>query len=353
VQERSIKDIVELQHELGYRAVTDGEYGRFMFWGGFFENLEGYEHLNEPNLEKLLPHRRKLLQQLNATDKPATLLVCTGKIKHKGSANIDDFNYLKTLVPKDEVKYIKVTLPAPQLFNPRRNYMPEHIPSRTVYNGDDDYFADLSAAFRTELKILYDAGCRNIQFDDPALGDLTSANARGAFDKDPAITLDQFITLYNLILADQPSDLHIGLHICRGNFKGAHFSAGSYAAIAKRVFNEVNLPTFYLEYDSDRAGSFEPLKELPKNKHVVLGVVTTKAGDLEDLKALKERVREAAKYVAESTGQSTEEALKRISVSPQCGFASHSDGNPVTREDMVQKLKLIRSLANELWPGEP
>lgn len=180
------------------------------------------------------------------------------------------------------------------------------------------------------------------------------------WEKDPlssktaSQTLDAYISLYNSCIAKRPADIHIGVHICRGNFANSrHFSEGGYDRVAKKLFQDLNVDTYYLEYDTPRAGGFEPLKFLPRNKNVILGVVTSKFPELENLEDMKRRVFEAARFVAEGSGESVEEALRRLGVSPQCGFASHSSGNAVTHEDMVRKLRLVRELADSIWPGEP
>ena len=166
--------------------------------------------------------------------------------------------------------------------------------------------------------------------------------------------LDEYISLYNDCISKRPADMHVGVHLCRGNFVNSrHFSEGGYDRIAKKLFASLNFDTYYLEYDTPRAGGFEPLKELPRNKNVILGVITSKFPKMEDLGEMRARVYQAADYVAEGSGQSREEALKRLGVSPQCGFASHSAGNAVVREDMVRKLRLVRELADSIWPGEP
>lgn len=173
--------------------------------------------------------------------------------------------------------------------------------------------------------------------------------------EDSEALLDTYVRLYNDCLSARPADLHVGLHLCRGNFAySRHFSEGGYDRIAGKLFREINVDTYFLEYDTDRAGGFAPLAELPAHKNVVLGVVTSKFPELEDPAALRERVLEAAGFVARGAGRGgADEALRRIGVSPQCGFASHHLGNSVTREDMVNKLKLVRSLADSIWPGEP
>ena len=167
-------------------------------------------------------------------------------------------------------------------------------------------------------------------------------------------TLDAYIKLYNDCISQRPADMHVGLHICRGNFVNSrHFSEGGYDRVAKKMFEDLNMDTYYLEYDTPRAGGFEPLKSLPKNKNVILGVITSKFPELENLDDMKKRVFEAAKFVAEGNNETEKEALQRLGVSPQCGFASHSSGNAVKHEDMVNKLELVRKLADSIWPGEP
>ena len=166
--------------------------------------------------------------------------------------------------------------------------------------------------------------------------------------------LDEYIQLYNDCISKRPADMHVGVHICRGNFVGSrHFSEGGYDRIATKLFQELDVDTYYLEYDTPRAGGFEPLKHLPKNKNVILGVITSKFKEMEDLEEMKKRVYEASDFVAEGNGETREQALQRMGVSPQCGFASHSSGNAVTKEDMVAKLKLVRALADSIWPDEP
>jgi methionine synthase II (cobalamin-independent) len=172
--------------------------------------------------------------------------------------------------------------------------------------------------------------------------------------EDADALLEAYIKLYNDSISSRPADMHLGIHLCRGNFAySRHFSEGGYDRVARKLFNEINADTYFLEYDTDRAGGFEPLKELPAHKNVILGVVTSKFPELEDVGKMKERVFQAADYVAAGAGQTREEALRRMGVSPQCGFASHHLGNSVTREDMIKKLQLVRKLADEIWPGEP
>ena len=164
---------------------------------------------------------------------------------------------------------------------------------------------------------------------------------------------DAYLSFYNECFK-RPADMHLGIHLCRGNFVNSrHFSEGGYDRIATKLFNNLNANTYYLEYDTPRAGGFEPLKELPKDKSVILGVITSKFPEMEDKEEMKQRIYKAAEYVAAGSGESKDEALQRLGVSPQCGFASHEDGNLLGYDDMVKKLKLVRGIANDIWPGQP
>lgn len=170
----------------------------------------------------------------------------------------------------------------------------------------------------------------------------------------PEELFDAYVRLYNDCIGKRPADMHVGIHICRGNFVDSrHFSEGGYDRIAVKLFRDLEVNTYYLEYDTPRAGGFEPLKELPKNKNVILGIVTSKFGEMEDLEVMKKRVFRAAEIIASGNNETVSEALARMGVSPQCGFASHSSGNAINRDDMVAKLKLVRELADSIWPGEP
>ena len=166
-------------------------------------------------------------------------------------------------------------------------------------------------------------------------------------------TLDMYIKLYNDCISRRPADMHMGVHLCRGNFvKSRHFSEGGYDRIAKKLFQDLNVNTYYLEYDSPRAGGFAPLRFLPSNKNVILGVITSKFPRLENLDDLKGRVLEAADIIAKGSGDSQSGALNRIGVSPQCGFASHSGGNALGWQDMIDKLKLVKRLADAVWTND-
>ncbi|EFX02231.1 methyltetrahydropteroyltriglutamate-homocysteine s-methyltransferase [Grosmannia clavigera kw1407] len=355
LENEAIDDIVKLQIDLGYHAVTDGEYRRHQFWGTFFPALEGMDEIADPPLDIFRLYVPDLAAFTEAGHKPGESIICVGKIKHAGSTYIDQWNYLKTRLPAERVKEAKLTLPAPEWYHLR--YKTGHAYPKDVYANDEEYFADIAAAYRSELRILYEAGCRNVTIDDPNLAYFCSEKMLQGFQdvgEDADALFDSYIKLYNDCLSTRPADFHVGLHLCRGNFAySRHFSEGGYDRVASRLFREINVDTYFLEYDTERSGGFEPLRELPAHKNVIVGVITSKFPKLEDLVEMRARVHEAADYVAQGSGQSRDEALKRLGVSPQCGFASHHLGNSVTKEDMINKLKLVRQLADSIWAGEP
>lgn len=355
VEDASVKEIVKEQLDLGFHAVSDGEYRRHMFWGTFFPGLDGFEEVQNPDIDIFRMYVPDIAAFTESGHKPGETVICTGKIKHVGSTYVDQWNYLKNLLPKERQGEAKLTLAAPNWYHLR--YKTGRAYPKDVYSSDAEYFADIAAAYRTELKILYENGLRNVQIDDPNLAYFCSEKMLKGFkdnNEDSDSLLDAYIKLYNDCLSARPADMHVGVHLCRGNFVGGrHFSEGGYDAIATKLFRNLNVDTYYLEYDTARAGGFEPLKEVPAHKNVILGLITSKFPKLEDMNEMKKKVSQAADLVAEGSGQTKEEALNRLGVSPQCGFASHSDGNNVGKEDMIKKLQLVRKLADEIWPGQP
>ena len=358
IQDEDIEKIVQVQLDLGFHAVTNGEYNRHMFFDGFWEHLEGMKEIKNPDPQIFREYVPDIAAFTESGFKPASTVVCVGKIKHVSSGYVDEFKYLASLVPKDKVNDVKLTLAVPSWYHLR--HKEGHAYPRDVYSSDDEYFNDIAKAFQAELSILHDAGCRNVQFDDPNLAYFCSEKMIAGWKADKSnpysieTLLDKYIQTYNASIAAAPADMHIGLHLCRGNFvQSRHFSEGSYERIATQLFQKLNVHTYYLEYDTPRAGGFEPLMHLPKNKNAILGVITSKFPKMEDLDEMKGRVMQAAEWIQKGTGETKEEALNRMGVSPQCGFASHSHGNLVAEKDMIEKLKLVRRLADEIWPGQP
>ena len=347
-----------------------------MFWGTFFPGLEGFKEVKDPDIGIFRMYVPDIAGFTESNHKPGETVICTGKIKHVGSTYVDQWNYLKSVVPIDRIPECKLTLAAPEWYHMR--YKDGLAYPKEVYHSDEEYFADIAKAYQTELQILYDNGLRNVQIDDPNLAcktrhlpsailsmlikyaDFCSEKMLEGWEKDAqntkgaTQTFDEYIKLYNQCLRHRPSNMHIGLHLCRGNFVNSrHFSEGSYERVAKKLFQDLHVDTYYFEYDTPRAGGFEPLRHLPKNKNLILGVITSKFPEMEDLEEMKRRVHEAADIVAKGNGESRQDALQRMGVSPQCGFASHSAGNAMERPDMINKLTLVRKLADSIRPGEP
>ncbi|KAI0898908.1 UROD/MetE-like protein [Annulohypoxylon nitens] len=352
----AIREVVQIQIDKGIRPITDGEYARHIYYGGFFEKLSGFEA--KPDLPIPDAFRTDFptttgLAKMGAKTRAAVM--CTGKIEYKESPYLSEWLELRENLPKDLWSQAKFTIPAP-------NYQHIQLKPGTAwtkesgYTSDQEYFDDLAKCYAAELQTLYDAGLRNIQVDDPHLTYFCSSQFLEGCRKDGTDT-DELLNLYtrthNQLLANKPADLHAGMHLCRGNMSGStHWVSGSYEKIAYKLFNETDYQTYYLEFDDlERAGGFEPLRFLPKGKNVVLGLISTKTPELEDPNVIKERVHAAAKVIASAQGVSKEEAIGCLAISPQCGFSSSSlaGGIGMTTETMWQKLQLVRDVARDIW----
>jgi methionine synthase II (cobalamin-independent) len=352
-QRRSIQDIVQKQLDNGVRALTSGEFDRKYYFSGFFERLGGFREIPTVPWEITRLSAPPIAALKKAGKRYPMVAVCEGKIEYRESPYLANWNLLKEAVPQDRWAECKFTMPPPCYFHLR--LAPGQCYSADAYASDDAFFADLAAAYRKELRTLYDAGLRNVQIDDPTLAYFCSDEMVEALGKDGIdadALFESYLKAHNDCIADRPDGLHVGLHVCRGNFsKSMHFSQGSYEKIAQRFFTTLNYDTFFLEYDDERSGGFEPLRFLPPHKGVVLGVVTTKDPLLEDKEVVKQKVLEAARIIAEGQGRSVEEALQSIGISPQCGFASVAVGaEGMTEEKMFAKLRLVQDVAKELWP---
>ncbi|ODO01940.1 hypothetical protein L198_02670 [Cryptococcus wingfieldii CBS 7118] len=358
VEDEAVKATVDMQKELGFSPVTDGEYRRGVFWGSFFQELEGMTEVQNPPLDIFRTYVPDIAGFLEKGDRPGQSCLCTGKIKHTGKSTlIDEFSFTKSQVPAERAGDVKLTMISPVWYHLR--YREGKAYPADVYANDEEYFADIAKAYRAELDILYEAGVRNVQIDDPNFAYFCSEKMIEGWnaDKTNKRTLDElldvYIKCYNDAIGQHKDKIHFGLHICRGNFRGSrHFSEGGYDLIATKLFKELDVSTYYLEYDTPRAGSFAPLAHLPADKNVILGVITSKFPELEDKEEMKNRVFEAADVMAKGVGQTREQALERVGVSPQCGFASHEEGNAIKWQDMKNKLQLVREVADSIWPGQ-
>ncbi|KZO97852.1 UROD/MetE-like protein [Calocera viscosa TUFC12733] len=335
--------IVRFQQQLGFKCVTDGEFGRYMFYDGFFDGLEGMELVRDPSPELFqdwLPHYAKFKQ--GGPWKPVKTWRAAGKIGKSTHQYLKWFNLIKHHVAPEDVRFIKMTMISPDWYHIT---MGSNAYSKEAYADDDAYFMDIAAAYRRELAALYAAGCRNVQIDAPLLAAFCSEHMRAALRRDgydPDERLDWYLGWFNVCLGERPGDMVVGVHLCRGNSQGQHFYEGGYEAIAQRLFNKLEVDCFYLEYDSPRAGGLEPLRYLPAGKTAILGLISTKTPEMEDPARIKVLLDEAARIIGD-------EGKERLCLSPQCGFASRIEGNPVTQEVVERKLRLVAEIAQEVW----
>jgi 5-methyltetrahydropteroyltriglutamate--homocysteine methyltransferase len=325
VEDEHIKDVVKKQEEVGLKAVTDGEYRRSWWHFDFLAGLEGVE----------LVTGEKSIQFAGVETKAESIAV-TGKVGFGDHYMLDHFRYLKsvaTAVPK-------MTIPAPSVLHFRGG---RASISKDVYPDMEAFFHDTAEAYRQAVAAFYDAGCRYLQFDDTVWAYLCSekereaARARGD-DPDPLPEI--YAGMINHAIKDKPADMVVTTHVCRGNFRSSWISEGGYEPVAEVLLGGTNYNGYFLEYDTDRAGGFEPLRFLPKgDKRVVLGLITSKFGDLEAKDDLKRRIDEATEYAD----------LDQFCLSPQCGFASTEEGNVLEVEQQWQKLALAVEVAKEVW----
>jgi 5-methyltetrahydropteroyltriglutamate--homocysteine methyltransferase len=325
IEDREIEKIVRKQEEIGLKLATDGEYRRSWWHFDFLEGLDGVESFSPDHG----------IQFHGLETKPKAVRVA-GKIGFSGHPMIDHFKFLKAHTRVQP----KMTIPSPSMlhFRSGRNGI-----SRKIYPDIEEFFADLAEAYRKAVRAFAEAGCRYLQFDDTAWAYLCSAEqreeARGRGD-DPERLPARYARVINHAIAGQPSDMTITTHSCRGNFRSTWISEGGYEPIAEVLLGQVNYDGYFLEYDTARAGGFEPLRFLPKgNKIVVLGLVTSKSGTLEQKDDVKRRIDEAAKYVD----------IDQLCLSPQCGFASTEEGNILAADEQWAKLRMIVELAEEVW----
>lgn len=354
----AVRWAVQQQLALGIRPISSGEYTRHIFYGGFFETLEGMKA--EPELPIPQAFRSDFptttgLAAMGAKTRAA--VVSTGPIRWKESAYMAEWKLLCSALPKGKglEKEAKITLPAPSY---------QHIQlkpgtawtAESGYEKDEVYFDDLAAAYRAEIMALYNAGCRNIQIDDPCMTYFCSKQFLGGLQKDGTdaeALLNLYLRAQNKILADMPKDLHTGVHLCRGNMSAStHWVTGSYEAIAEKLFTQTSYQTYFLEFDNvESQGGFAPLRFLPKGKNVVLGLVSTKRAELEPVDEVVAKAKQAATVISTTQGVSEQEALDCLAVSPQCGFSSSSlgGGKGMTMERMWEKFGLVKQVADRAW----
>jgi methionine synthase II (cobalamin-independent) len=356
-ERKAIRDVVQKQLELSIRPVVSGEYNRHIYYGGLFEKLEGMTPMPElpiPDAFRTDFPTITGLASIGATTRAA--VVCTGPIKWVESAYLEEWETLKSGLEQGQWKEAKITMPAPS-YQHIQLKLGTAFTSESGYTSDEEYFEALGKAYAAEIQALYDAGCRNIQVDDPHLTYFCSSQFVDgciADGVDVVALLDLYLEAHNHFLRVKPGeDLHMGIHLCRGNMSGSrHWVSGSYEHIAEKLFTKTGYNTYYLEFDdAERTGGLEPLQFLPKGKNVVLGLVSTKKAELENAMHLKAKIQQAAEWIAKGQDVSEAEALQSLALSPQCGFSTSSlaGGRGMTMSGMWEKLILVRDTARTVW----
>lgn len=329
VAEEEVAKVVAKQKELGYHVITDGEFRRAFWHLDFMWGFEGVAHEDTGNGVQF-DAELALLED--------TYLV--GKIKAKAHPFVEYFKFLKQF--EDENTVAKYTIPAPARTFQQMIVPANYERTRKIYATNEELIQDIGKAYQDVIQQFYDAGCRNLQFDDCTWGAIVGDAAEQRYQ---ALGIDlndvkaQLLAVNNLALEGKPADMIINSHICRGNYHSTYFTSGPYDSVADYVFAKENVNALFLEYDDERSGGFAPLAKVSADKKVVLGLITTKTPELEEKERIIARIHEAAKYIP----------LDRLCLSPQCGFASCEIGNKLTEEEQWAKLKLVKEIAEEVW----
>ena len=329
VENEEIIALVEKEKELGLQSITDGEFRRAFWHLDFLENLGGVELVEVEHFS---------VQFKDKDAKPKTLRIA-GKIDF--SENHPFVKHFKFLKEHAGDTPVKLTIPSPSMLHLITQVREKYIPIDRYKDNEALFYDDVVVAYRKALQCFYDLGCRNIQLDDTSWGEFCALDKREAYEE-RGFDLEQiardYVDVLNRVIEWKPEDLVVNMHICRGNFRSTWFSSGGYEPVAKTLFGHCRVDGFFLEYDSDRAGDFTPLRYI-KDQKVVLGLITSKSGDLEDKDEVIARIKEASQYVP----------LEQLCLSPQCGFSSTEEGNILTIEAQWDKLKLIDEIVREFW----
>ncbi len=328
VQQAAIRDVVRLQEGLGLKLVTDGEFNRQSWHRDFMLKIRNV---------RMTPSKLTVRFHTAAGERlhsPPTMQV-TGKLERPNGIFVDDFRFLASVAQATP----KITLPSPTVMHFRGGR--EAIDAE-AYPDIAEFYRDLARLYREEIADLARAGCRYLQIDEVNLAYLCDGELRrqvANIGEDPATLPQTYAGLLNDAIGERPPDMTVCMHLCRGNFAGAWVAEGGYEPIAELLFNAIGVDGYFLEYDSARAGGFEPLRFLPKGKVAVLGLITTKSGELESKDELKRRIEEASRYAP----------LEQLALSPQCGFSSGIGGNTMDVAGEIAKLKLVVETAREVW----
>jgi 5-methyltetrahydropteroyltriglutamate--homocysteine methyltransferase len=331
VEDAAIADIVRFQKDVGLKSITDGEFRRTYFHVDFLEQIGGVKTdvpvtiVRPDGTEELAPPVMRVID----------------KVRHVKDIQLADFQYLKSQVAQQAPGCTpKVTIPSPTMLHFRGGRA--GISKQAYPELEPDFYDDVAKAYGDELRSLAAAGCTYVQMDDTNLAYLCDEKMREAARQrgdDPNELPHRYAGFINKVVAHKPEGMTLAMHLCRGNFKSTHAAAGNYEPVAEALLSEMNLDAYFLEYDDDRSGDFRPMRFLPKGKLVVLGLVTTKFGELESKDTLKRRIDEAAKYAP----------LEQLALSPQCGFSSTVHGNNIAVEAQRTKLRLVIETAQEVW----
>ena len=333
IEDRCIRDVVKMQEDIGLQSITDGEYRRTIWHADFLRQINGVIVKEGVAAQKGVA--RKFQSGDEEIERTPTRFEIAGGLKRSHGIETDNFKYLASVTHRTP----KVCIPSPTILHMRggRDAIDRH-----AYPDMEGFYADLAQVYREEIRALADLGCTYLQLDDPNLAYLCDEKMREGvrhIGEDPNQLPRTYARLINECIKDRPDHMTVCMHICRGNFRSAWAAEGGYDPVAEILFNEFKLDGFFLEYDSPRAGSFSPLRFVPSDKKIVLGLVTTKTDDLEKAEDIKRRIDEASRYVS----------LGQLALSPQCGFSSTVLGNNITVEAELAKLSLVVKVAHEVW----
>ncbi len=331
-EDEAVLAAVRMQEDVGLQSATDGELRRESWLADFMFELGGVVRVPADPLAVLVPDERGKVELGSA----GTLLRVDGKIRLERTIFGDDFTALRSMTTSATPK---LTIPSPSMVHYRggRSSIDE-----TVYPDIAVFWDDLSAAYAAEVRGLAELGCTCLQLDDVSLAYVNDPLQRehvARLGGDPDVQHLTYIEHINEALVGRPEGMTVTVHLCRGNMRSSWMAEGGYDFVAEPMFNELDVDGFFLEYDDERSGTFEPLRFVPKDKIVVLGLVTTKTGELESKDELKQRIEEASRYIE----------VDQLCLSPQCGFASVVEGNALTHEQQVAKLRLVVETAHEVW----
>jgi len=335
IEDRCIRDVVRMQEDIGLQSITDGEYRRTIWHADFLRQINGV--IVKEGVAAQSGVARKFQSGNEEIERTPTRFEVTSRLKPMHGIEKENFKYLATVAKRTP----KLCIPSPTILHMRGG---RGAVDKIAYPDMEDFFADLAQVYREEIRALAAVGCTYLQLDDPNLAYLCDDKMREGvrrIGEDPDELTHTYARLINESIKDRPDNMSVCIHICRGNFRSAWAAEGGYDPVSEVLFNEFKVDGFFLEYDSPRAGGFSPLRHVPRNKQVVLGLITTKTGELEPADDIKRRIDEAGRYVP----------IEQLGLSPQCGFSSVVFGNKITVADEIAKLSLVVRVATEVWGG--